>query len=166
MEIERKFLVKDILGIDLSKYSRKQIVQDYLYKDLYTIIRKRKIIKDDNEIYKYTIKTDKNGVTVNEIEKEITKSDYDMLKTIEDYNTINKTRYIIPIENDLEIELDIFHDKFEGIIFAEVEFKDEKQANEFKVPDWFDKEITTEITNADMATMTVDSIFEIISKYN
>lgn len=41
MEIERKFLVKDILGIDLSKYSRKQIVQDYLYKDLYTIIRKR-----------------------------------------------------------------------------------------------------------------------------
>lgn len=128
MEIERKFLVKDISGIDLSKYSRKQIVQDYLYKDLYTI--------------------------------------YDMLKTIEDYNTINKTRYIIPIENDLEIELDIFHDKFEGIIFAEVEFKDEKQANEFKVPDWFDKEITTEITNADMATMTVDSIFEIISKYN
>ena len=158
MEIERKFLVKDISGIDLSKYSRKQIVQDYLYKDLYTIIRKRKIIKDDNEIYKYTIKTDKKGVTVNEIEKEITKSDYDMLKTIEDYNTINKTRYIIPIENDLEIELDIFHDKFEG--------KDEKQANEFKVPDWFDKEITTEITNADMATMTVDSIFEIISKYN
>lgn len=166
MEIERKFLVKDISGIDLSKYSRKQIVQDYLYKDLYTIIRKRKIIKDDNEIYKYTIKTDKKGVTVNEIEKEITKSDYDMLKTIEDYNTINKTRYIIPIENDLEIELDIFHDKFEGIIFAEVEFKDEKQANEFKVPDWFDKEITTEITNADMTTMTVDSIFEIISKYN
>lgn len=84
MEIERKFLVKDISGIDLSKYSRKQIVQDYLYKDLYTIIRKRKIIKDDNEIYKYTIKTDKKGVTVNEIEKEITKSDYDMLKTIED----------------------------------------------------------------------------------
>lgn len=106
MEIERKFLVKDISGIDLSKYSRKQIVQDYLYKDLYTIIRKRNIIKDDNEIYKYTIKTDKKGVTVNEIEKEITKSDYDMLKTIEDYNTINKTRYIIPIENDLEIELD------------------------------------------------------------
>ena len=54
----------------------------------------------------------------------------------------------------------------EGKLEIIPEFKDEKQANGFKVPDWFDKEISTEITNADMATMTVDSIFEIISKYN
>lgn len=165
MEIERKFLVKDISGIDLSKFIKKQIIQDYLYKDIYTVIRKRKIKKDDNIVYKYTIKTDKKGLSVNEIEKEITKSEYDMLQCVNNYNTINKTRYIIPIKNNLKIELDIFHDKFEGIIFAEIEFIDEKQANEFKVPYWFGKEISNELTNADMATMPVEDIFEILSRY-
>lgn len=47
MEIERKFLVKDINAINeiISKYPRKTITQDYLYVDDYTAVRKRKIEK-------------------------------------------------------------------------------------------------------------------------
>ena len=69
MEIERKFLVNNIDNLDLTKYKKKNIIQDYLYFDKLSCIRK---IKSNNEIkYTYTIKTDKAGISVNEIEKEI-----------------------------------------------------------------------------------------------
>ena len=50
MEIERKFLVKDINSLDLSKYHHKTIVQDYLYVDRFTAIRKRKITDNNNSL--------------------------------------------------------------------------------------------------------------------
>ena len=40
MEIERKFLIKDISNLDLSNYHHKTIIQDYLYIDKFTAIRK------------------------------------------------------------------------------------------------------------------------------
>ena len=45
MEIEKKFLVKDISHIDLSNYNKIEMVQDYLYIDKLTIVRKRKYKK-------------------------------------------------------------------------------------------------------------------------
>lgn len=47
MEIERKFLISDLSKIpDLNKYKKKEIIQNYLYKDIYTAIRKRLIIEN------------------------------------------------------------------------------------------------------------------------
>lgn len=47
MEIERKFLISDLSKIpDLKKYKKKEIIQNYLYKDIYTAIRKRLIIEN------------------------------------------------------------------------------------------------------------------------
>ena len=48
MEIERRFLVKDVNSLNLAQYNHKQIIQDYLYKDTFTAIRKRQTIKRDN----------------------------------------------------------------------------------------------------------------------
>ncbi len=45
MEIERKFLVTDLSKLDLNKYESKSIVQDYIYVDELSAIRKRKIIQ-------------------------------------------------------------------------------------------------------------------------
>ena len=47
MEIEKKFLVKDISHLDLSKYNKIEMIQDYLYIDKLTIVRKRKCIKNN-----------------------------------------------------------------------------------------------------------------------
>ena len=48
MEIERRFLVQNIdEKINLNEYEYKEIVQDYLYVDKLTAIRKRKITKND-----------------------------------------------------------------------------------------------------------------------
>ena len=98
MEIERKFLVKDINAINeiISKYPKKTITQDYLYVDDYTAVRKRKIEKSGNTKYVYTVKTMKVGISVNEFEKEITKEEYDALKINAEYITLSKDRYVIP----------------------------------------------------------------------
>lgn len=156
MEIEKKFLVKDISHLNLSNYSKIEMVQDYLYIDKLTIVRKRKCIKNNQKTYMYTIKTDKKNLSVNEIEKEITEDEYNSLPTKPSYNSLSKTRYIIPYIEDLKIELDIFHGIYDGLIFAEIEFNSEEQANSIPVPKWFDKELSHTITNSDMAMRKID----------
>ena len=156
MEIEKKFLVKDISHLNLSNYSKIEMVQDYLYIDKLTIVRKRKCIKNNQKTYMYTIKTDKKNLSVNEIEKEITEDEYNSLPTKPSYNSLSKTRYIIPYIEDLKIELDIFHGIYDGLIFAEIEFNSEEQANSIPVPKWFDKELSNTMTNSDMALRKID----------
>lgn len=166
MEIERRFLIKDISKLDLSKYKSKRIIQDYLYKDKFTAIRKRQTIKDNKTIYTYTVKTNKIGLSVNEIEQVITLEQYNNLKVNPNFNHIDKTRYLIPYKDNLTIELDIFKENFNGIIFAEIEFKSEEQANSIELPSWFGTEISNKITNSDMASMPTEKIFEFVNSIN
>ena len=158
MEIERKFLIEDITSLDLTKYKHKEIIQDYLYIDLFSVIRKRKIVQDDKVQYKYTIKTDKNGISVNEIERELSKEEYEKLLINKNYKTLIKERYIIPYLEDLKIELDIFKGEYDGIVFAEIEFKDEKQAYNTKLPKWFGKDISNIITNSEMCFLDKEKV--------
>ena len=163
MEIERRFLVNSLDEIDLSRFKSKRIIQDYLYSDRFSAIRKRCIISGKETKYIYTIKTGKSKFSVNEIEKEITEEEYNSLIVKEENNTIDKIRYFIPYENGLTIELDVFKGIYEGIIFAEIEFESEKQAENFKSPKWFGNEISSKITNSMMAK--TNSI-EVIKKIN
>ena len=152
MEIERRFLVKDISTLNLSSYKHKEIIQDYLYKDKFTTIRKRKIISNDKDItYLYTIKTGRINISVNEMEREITEKQYDDLTNNPNNVTIHKTRYMIPYKENLTIELDVFHGVYEGIIFAEIEFESEQQAFNIELPEWFSKDISDKISNSSMA---------------
>jgi len=160
MEIERKFLIKDNKKVEelIEKYknSKKTIKQDYIYSDILTSIRKRKIEKNGEIRYIYTIKTGRKGYFINEIENEITKEKYDLLKVDETRITIEKDRYVIPYIDNLSIELDVFHGKYEGCVFAEIEFESEKQANEVKIPEWFDIEIGDKISNNKMSRKFID----------
>lgn len=162
MEIERKFLVKNINELDLSKYNHKTIIQDYLYIDSFTAIRKRKICENNINKFTYTIKTAKVGISVNEIEREITEAEYNNLPINNNYNTIEKERYIIPYEN-YKIELDVFTGVYTGIVFAEIEFPSEVEAFNLKLPNWFGTEISSNVTNADMAVGPVDKIFDLLN---
>lgn len=165
MEIERRFLIKDKNKVEelIKQYkeTRKTITQDYIYSDIFTAIRKRKIEKDEKAKYIYTIKTGRKGISVNEIEKEISKEQYDLLKKDENRITITKDRFVIPYIDNLKIELDIFHGKYEGVIFAEIEFENEEQAGKAKIPEWFDIEIGDKVSNDMMSREFID-----ISKLN
>ena len=44
---------------------------------------------------------------------------------------------VVPIQDGLKVEIDVFEGWLKGLIIAEVEFKSSKQAEEFKMPNWF-----------------------------
>lgn len=165
MEIERRFLIPNIseTGIDLNKYEYKIICQDYLYTDKLTSVRKRKVLENGVCKYFYTVKTGRKRISTNEFESEISEEVYNNLQTDSSNNTISKKRYIIPYIDGLKIELDVFEGIYEGIIFAEIEYKNESQANTVEIPKWFGKEITGIISNSKMARKSSQKIFEILN---
>ena len=75
-----------------------------------------------------------------------------------------KKRYFIPYIDNLTIELDIFGGIYGGLVFAEIEFKDENQANSIELPKWFGKEISNLVTNSDMAIKPSKTIFDILRR--
>ncbi|MFW6008241.1 MAG: adenylate cyclase [archaeon] len=133
-ENERKFLVSKI-PFNLDNYKSLNTKQYYISLNPEIRIRKK------NDRYYWEIKGD--GTLSRPTKKfNITKEDYKDFKLFKKSNTIIKIRYIIPIENDYEAEIDIYKDYLEGLITVEVEFNSIKEANNFIPPYWFDKEIT------------------------
>ena len=54
---------------------------------------------------------------------------------------IDKTRWIVPaVEKGLKWEIDEFHDKYEGLVVAEIELADEEQS--FELPAFIGTEVT------------------------
>lgn len=143
MEIERKFLIVR-MPEHLEQYEKKEIEQGYLCSDPVVRIRK------SNEAYYMTYKSRLNmkenpediALTCEEVELPLTKEAYLHLRNKTDYHLVTKTRYLIPISGNYTAELDVFHGCLEGLIFAEVEFPDTKEAALFVPPDWFGKDVS------------------------
>jgi CYTH domain-containing protein len=134
MEIERKFLAVLPL-INYLTYPCIEIEQGYL-----SYCPEIRIRKADNNYYL----TEKGEGTLSrtEIETSISKDKYDDLSKKVISNTISKTRYLIPLTNDLVAELDIFTGKLQGLATVEVEFRDEASAINFYKPAWFGEDVT------------------------
>ncbi|MDF2512439.1 MAG: adenylate cyclase, partial [Herbinix sp.] len=143
MEIERKYRIKYIPG-ELTQFKYKKIEQGYLCHK--PTIRIRKSNEDYILTYKSKFGIEKKGekeaIINNEIELPLTEEAYLTLKEKIDGNLIHKTRYLIPLEDDLTAELDIFEQQLQGLVFAEVEFPDEKSADDFTAPEWFGEELS------------------------
>ena len=136
MEIERKFLVKELPSLDGVKSS--EIMQGYV--STLPEIRVRKL--DDKY---YRTEKDEGTVVREEREWEITKDEADKLFSEVKTNIIKKTRYYIPHGN-YTVELDIYKGKFEGLVVCEIEFDTEENANAYTPKPWFGKEITHDIS--------------------
>lgn len=134
MEIERKFLVER-LPDDLAPYPSRVIEQGYLNTD--PVIRIRK----DNDKYELTYKS-KGFMARQEYNLPLTAEAYRHLLPKIDGRLIQKTRYMIPLDEELTVELDIFGGDLKPLVLAEVEFQDEPSAGKFIPPAWFGKEVT------------------------
>lgn len=133
MEIERKFLIKE-LPENLDQYPCRHIEQGYLSTNPVVRIRK------DNDNYELTYKG-KGAMVREEYNLPLTKSSYEHLKGKIDGRLIAKKRYMIPF-GDYTIELDIFEGELAPLTLAEVEFPSEELANSFVLPDWFAEDVT------------------------
>lgn len=159
MEIEKKFLIESRnLPSDLSGCESHELEQAYIITEPTLRIRKR----DD----KYILTYKGPGFMVRQEEEfPLTEEAYNKLLDKTEGIIISKTRYVIPIENNLNIELDIFHKSFEGLILAEVEFPDENAANAYIPPAWFGRDVTMEGTfhNSNLSSMSEKDIKELIA---
>ena len=134
MEIERKFLIP-VLPENLECYSSHEIEQGYLGREPVVRIRRQ----DEEWILTYKSK----GMMVREeYNLPLTREAYEHLKEKTDGLLIEKTRYLIPLESGLTVELDVFHGAHEGLCMAEVEFPDRNMAEGFEPPEWFGEEVT------------------------
>ena len=126
MEIERKFLTNpEQLPFSPQDYPCRQIEQGYLCTA--PVVR----IRRDNDSYFLTYKS--KGLMVRE--------EYN-LKLKADGRIITKKRYVIPIEDNLNIELDIFEGDLAPLVLAEIEFPDEQTAVNYKAPQWLGEDVT------------------------
>lgn len=136
MEIERKYLITSPPE-NYTSYPFHQIEQGYLSTS--PVVRVRK--EDDSYYLTYKSK----GLMVREeYNLPLTRESYEHLIQKADGNILTKKRYLIPLEGNLPltIELDIFEGAFEGLMLAEVEFESEQAAASFLPPGWFGKDVT------------------------
>lgn len=136
MEIERKYIIDtDNMPPNLHSYPCRHLEQGYLCTNPVVRIRK------DNDNYELTYKS--IGLMIREeYNLPLTADAYRHMRTKIDGRLITKDRYILPLQQGLNIELDIFLQDLAPLVLAEVEFPDEQTATAFIPPSWFGDEVT------------------------
>ncbi len=134
MEIERKYLIKSSAP-DLQGFKAFDIIQGYI--SFSPTIRLRK----QNDSYFLTVKS--SGLLEREeFELPISHESFENLwKKIESY-PVEKIRYLIPLENGLTAELDVYKNDLEPLRTVEVEFESVEASEAFIPPEWFAEEVT------------------------
>lgn len=137
-EIERKFLVTNA---DFKKEASgaKRIVQGFLNTHPERTVRVR--IKGEKGFLTIKGKSNKEGTTRFEWEKEIPLAEAEILLTLCEEGIIDKTRYEVSLGNHT-FEIDVFTQDNKGLIIAEVELRTENEV--FDRPAWLGKEVTGE----------------------
>ncbi len=143
-EIERKWLL-DTVPEWLRQHRHKEYTQGYLWTD--PVIRIRK----EGDSYFLTYKG-KGKLERDEYNLPINGKAFEGLLPKCEGIVIHKTRYFVPLPADgadrdpgsgtLTAEVDLFHDIYEGLAYAEVEFASVPEAESFTAPDWFGEEVT------------------------
>jgi len=134
MEIERKFLVT-APPENYESFPHHEIEQAYLCTEPVVRIRK------EDDTYYLTYKS-KGLLAREEYNLPLTAEAYAHLKPKADGRIIEKTRYLIPLDDKLTVELDVFAGDLAPLILAEVEFSSEDEANAFVPPEWLGEDVT------------------------
>ena len=167
MEIERKFTI-NYLPDNIKSVTK--ITQKHIFKDMVCSIRVRRSLNiyTGEKIFTHTIKARGENVekySICELEKSISEEEYKKLKPFRGSRTIQKYRCVVPIANGLKAEVDIFDGWMKGLIIAEVEFESSKQAEEFEMPNWFEKSVEhKEFSNRALSTKSRHEIMLMIGK--
>ncbi len=134
LEIERKFLVKDLSWKDGK--TGVPYKQGYIESVPGKVVRVR--IAGDKAFL--TLKGKTEGYSRLEFEYEIPVSDaQQLLETLCNKPIISKTRYLIEHKGHTW-EVDLFHEENDGLLIAEIELQSEDET--FEVPAWIGREVS------------------------
>ncbi|HYN35310.1 MAG TPA: CHAD domain-containing protein [Ilumatobacteraceae bacterium] len=147
VERERKFLI-DAIPADLDLADRTEMRQGYLTAEQQASVRVRDAGPNG---YTLTVKAG-SGAERTELEWAIDREQFDVAWPHTEGRRVVKTRHRIPF-NEHVIELDVFGDGLDGLMFAEVEFDSSDALEVFEPPAWFGREVTDDgrYTNAALA---------------
>lgn len=134
-ETERKFLVKG----EFRHLAEREIniIQSYLSIDPDKTIRLR--IADEKAFLTIKGRPLKNSITHSEWEVPVPVADAVEMMRLCLPGRIVKTRYLIQAGKHV-FEVDVFHEKNEGLIIAEIELVSDDE--QFTKPDWLGEEVT------------------------
>lgn len=138
-EIERKFLVNG----DFKKHATKSYKMDQGYLSTVSERTVRIRIRDNQGFITIKGMSNASGTTRFEWEKEISLNEAQNLLQLCEPTIIEKTRYIIPVNDNLYFEVDEFFGENHGLIIAEIELPNENM--EFTKPSWLGKEVTGQL---------------------
>lgn len=171
METERKFIPREI-PVSIEQYDYLIMEQAYISTEPVIRIRKKllhaaeagKTASDSDTAYVLTVKS-AGLLTRQEFELDISEDSYRHLLTKAEGNIILKHRYLIPLEDGLTLELDVFQGAFEGLVMGEIEFPDEAHAKKYTPPAYLAEEVTydSRFHNSTMSTMSSPDISDLIS---
>lgn len=137
VEIERKFLVKDIHQCLKAATFSYFIFQGYLSHDPARTVRLR--ITDKKAFLTIKGLSSEDGLTRGEWEKEISLEEGNQLVPLCLPGVIQKTRHLVPFQKQL-FEVDVFEGSLSGLVIAELELNIPKQ--KVNLPDWIGEEVT------------------------
>ena len=132
-EIERKFLVKKLPN--LSKL--RCVPYERYFLEITSKSETR--IQRKGENYEHEKKFVESDLTRKTKKSNISKQEFEKFKK-QAKKSITRDSYQMSENPDISIK--IYHGDYEGLVRAEVEFKNEEEARKFKPLDWFGKEIT------------------------
>lgn len=165
MEIERKFLLNG-LPENLESYTCLIMEQAYISTNPVIRIRQKSVKNDKNSSPEYILTVKSTGLlSRQEYEIDIDRYAYKNLMSKAEGNAISKYRYLVPLDNSLTLELDVFKGAFEGLIIGEIEFPDEVSAKKYTPPEYLSEEVTfdTRFHNSTMSAMSASEISELVS---
>ena len=136
MEIERKFLTKHI-PFAITAYPCKEITQAYI--SFSPTIRLRQSDGD----FILTVKG-KGHLAREEFELSLSRAEYDRLLPKTEGTPVRKKRYLVPLQQGLTAEVDIYEGELAGLMTTEVEFPSMEEAEAFVAPGWFGKDVSEE----------------------
>lgn len=135
-EIERKFILKR-LPDGLPSFPHEEIEQGYLAIEeggVQVRLRKKGAVRS---------LTFKRGTKMAREEREVRLSaeQFDALWPATEGRRLTKVRYDIPWKQWV-VEVDVYRGRHDGLVVAEVEFRDEKSCEAFVPPDWVGDDVT------------------------
>jgi len=155
LESELSFLVRELP--DLKRTVKKEIAQDYLSAGPAPLRLRR--IGDDFELTKKLDLDPSDRSRKEEINVPLTEDEYRRLRPLT-VRGLTKTRYYMPLTDDLTAEIDVFHGALEGLVMVEVEFPDENRRGSFTPPTWFGRDVSQDdwSSNSWLAGKTLDDV--------
>ena len=137
-EIERKFLTPEAPAW-LEKCESSRIEQGYLALTDEVEVRLRRRGED----HLLTVKRGRGEVR-EEVEIELQRTQFEQLWPLTEGRRLTKTRYLVPLGDDLVAEVDVYAGELEGLIVTEVEFESERGSGDFDPPAWIGEDVSGE----------------------